>query len=309
MEKRTNRKKKRKPRIFRRILFTILLVILMVGGYAAYQFYQGVKQAGDTEKQDFEFNGEKDANGRINVLLIGIDKREGDQKSHSDTMMVAQYDPKTDQAKIVSLMRDMYVPIPGYADNKLNTAYFLGGPELLRKTLKQDFDIDVQYYMMIDFKGFEHAIDALAPDGIEINVEKAMSKNIGVSLQPGVQKLNGKELLGYARFRHDSESDFGRVRRQQQVIKVVTNEITSANGLAKAPKMLGTIQPYVQTNISAIDRLSLMKELFFFNTNNIKSLTLPIKDTYSDARIDGKGLVLQVDMEKNKQAVSQFLNK
>ncbi len=88
--------------------------------------------------------GVKDENGRINILLLGVDSR-GEEKSRTDSMMIAQVDPKTNETKIVSLMRDMYVQIPGYKGYKLNTAFYLGGPELLRQTIKENFGIDVQY--------------------------------------------------------------------------------------------------------------------------------------------------------------------
>lgn len=295
------------------VLFTFALSMLLLMGFATFQYISGKNNASnkndETKLEDIQFNGERDDQGRVNVLLIGIDKREGDAQSHSDTMMIAQYDTKADHAKIISLMRDIYVPIPGYDDYKINTAFYLGGPELLRETIKENFDIDVQYYMMIDFKGFENAIDTLATNGIEIDVESAMSKNIGVSLKPGLQKLNGKELLGYARFRYDSESDFGRVRRQQQVIKAVLDEVVSANGVVKAPRLLGSIQPYVQTNISKLDSLGLLKELLFFDTKNIETLSIPIEDSYEDEKIPNKGLVLKIDQEANRKAIEEFLNK
>jgi len=204
-------------------------------------------------------------------------------------------------------MRDIYAPIPGYQDNKINASFLLGGPDLLRQTIKENFNIDVEYYVVVDFKGFEKAIDALAPAGIEIDVEKAMSKYIGVSLQPGLQKLNGKELLGYARFRQDLESDFGRVRRQQQVIKAISDEIISANGIAKAPKLLGTVQPYIQTNIGAMDSLSLLKDFLFFDTKNIETLTLPIEGSYTNERLQDRRIILKTDFEMNMKAIQEFL--
>ncbi|MFC4619499.1 LCP family protein [Camelliibacillus cellulosilyticus] len=307
-------KKKKKKKWLWIMLLTPVLLLLLVAGYAVSQYYSGLKQtekSGDVAKTEkVTFNGQKDIEGKVNILLVGDDHRKGEKRSNSDSMMIVQYDPDTKAAKVVSLMRDMYVSIPGYNDSKLNAAYRIGGPELLRKTIKENFGVDVQYYVAIDFKGFERVIDTLAPDGIKINVEKAMSKNIGVSLEPGWQNLNGKQLLGYARFRHDAESDFGRVRRQQQVIKAVTNKIVSANGIMKAPKLLGTIQPYVRTNIDKLDGLALMKDLLFFDTKNIETLTLPVKGSWTNGRInrDQIGLILRIDKKANSEAVQSFLN-
>jgi LCP family protein required for cell wall assembly len=253
------------------------------------------------------FHGKKDANGKVNFLLLGVDTR-GEEKSRTDTMMVAQYDPKDKKVKLVSLMRDMFVEIPGYKNYKLNTAFFLGGPELLRQTIEQNFGLDVQYYVMVDFKGFQKIVDTLAPDGIEMNVEEEMSKNIGVTLHPGVQKLNGKELLGYARFRHDAKGDFGRVERQQKVIQALKDEVISVNGFTKAPKLLGTIEPYIQTNMGTSDAIALISEILLKRPKNINTLTVPVQGAYQNGYVSYDGAVLEIDKEKNKQAIDAFLN-
>ncbi|WP_433742392.1 LCP family protein [Falsibacillus pallidus] len=307
-QRRKNKGRRKKKRY--KILTVLLIIIIALIGYSAFQYYQGLQMAkGDpsTLKTDYKFNGKKDKDGKINVLLLGVDTR-GEEKSRSDTMMVAQYDPKTEQTKIVSLMRDMYVEIPGYQNYKLNTAFFLGGPELLRQTIKKNFDLDIQYYAIVDFKGFEKSIDTLAPDGIEINVEKPMSEKIGVSLQPGLQKLHGKELLGYARFRHDAEGDFGRVARQQKVLEAVKDKVLSLGGVTKLPKIFGAVQPYYDTNMSRLNELALLKDVLFNNDKKIKTLRVPVDGSYSDGYYSHAGAVLEVDFEKNKQAIKEFLN-
>ncbi|MGE8203491.1 LCP family protein [Heyndrickxia sp. NPDC080065] len=303
-------KKKRKVRKGRIFLFVFLILILAVGGYAYSQYYQGKKQAGKgmVKQENIEFNGKKDEKGRINFLLLGVDKRKNETKSHTDTIMVAQYDPKSGDVKLISLMRDMFVDVPGYKKWKINTAFFLGGPELLRQTIQQTFGLDVQYYVQVDFKGFEKIVDTLAPDGIEIDVEKKMSKNIGVTLEPGLQKLNGKELLGYARFRHDAEGDFGRVARQQKVINALKSEILSVNGITKAPKLVGTIQPFIQTNISTTDSIALLTKVLLNQPKKIETLTVPVKGAFTEGRSDYAGAVLEIDQEKNRQAIDAFLN-
>lgn len=86
--------------------------------------------------------------------------------------MVIHYNKKQKQPKLISIMRDSYVDIPGYDKQKVNAAYAYGGPELVRKTLKESFDLDINYYAVIDFKGFAKIVDAVAPDGIEVDVPK-----------------------------------------------------------------------------------------------------------------------------------------
>lgn len=310
MNSRLNKKKRRirKRRVF---LFIFFILIIGVAVYAFTQYYQGKNQAGEgilDKQENIEFNGKKDSKGRINFLLLGIDKRKNETKSHTDTIMVAQYDPNNDKVKLISLMRDMFVEVPGYKKWKINTAYFLEGPELLRKTIQQNFGLDVQYYMMVDFKGFEKIVDTLAPNGIEMDVEKRMSKNIGVTLEPGVQRLNGKELLGYARFRHDAEGDFGRVARQQKVLNALKSEVLSVNGITKAPKLFGTIQPYIQTNMGTKDSIALITKVLLNKPDKIETLTVPVKNSFTNGYSDYAGSVLEIDLEKNRQAIDAFLN-
>lgn len=311
---RQNYKKKKKKLKFKRVTALILVLLLVLSGYIYHQYSQGLKQAAGKSTVSSDTSAKKEFNGaeiekkdKVNVLLLGVDSR-GEEQSRTDTIMIAQYDPEKQTAKIVSLMRDIYAEIPGYKNYKLNTAYFFGGPELLRKTIKQNFDIDIHYYAVIDFKGFESVVDTLAPKGIEMNVEKRMSEKIGVVIQPGLQSLNGKELLGYARFRSDANGDFGRVERQQQVINALKDEIISLNGVSKIPKLVGTIQPFIDTNLEGMDRLAILKDFFLNPPDNIETLRIPIDNSYTNETYEHAGSVLEIDFDDNKQVINEFLN-
>ncbi|MEH7094831.1 LCP family protein [Neobacillus vireti] len=311
MNRQIHRKKKKKFK-FRKVLYWMFALLIGLSGYIYFQYSQGIKQAQgksiSNEIAKKEFNGSKRGNmDKVNILLLGIDTR-GEEKSRTDTIMIAQYDPKKQTAKIVSLMRDIYVDIPDHKNYKLNTAYFLGGPELLRQTIEQNFGINIHYYAVVDFKGFESVVNTLAPNGIEMNVQKRMSKNIGVVLHPGLQYLNGKELLGYARFRHDAQGDFGRVERQQEVLNALKDKILSVNGVTKLPKLVGTIMPYIDTNLEGVDRLEILKDFFLNPPGEIESLRIPVDNSYTTANYDGVGSVLDIDFDKNKQAIDEFLN-
>ncbi|KIL45354.1 LCP family protein [Jeotgalibacillus soli] len=309
METRRQRRKKkvRKGRVF---IVLLLLLIVSAGAFAGTQYWLGTQMAADAEGLDYnfedDFSGVASDNGKVNVLLIGVDSR-GEEQSRSDTMMIAQWDGQDDEIKLVSLMRDIYVEIPGYQDYKLNTAFYLNGPELLRQTIKTNFGVDVQHYMLIDFSAFENMVDALAPNGIEIDVEKAMSEKIGVSLQPGQQTLNGKELLGYARFRADQEGDFGRVNRQQQVIEAVKDHALSISGVMNAPKLLGAAQPYIQTNMTNSEQIAILSRILLSGGGDIKRLTIPLDDAYSNGSYEGVGSVLELDWPANNAALQEFL--
>ncbi|API93378.1 transcriptional regulator [Virgibacillus pantothenticus] len=308
------KRKLRKKNIFFLIIAGMLVLFVSVIGYAYWQYESALSASeadvGSNQKLDIEFNGVKDKFGNINVLLLGVDSR-GEKHPRSDSIMIAQYDQETKTPKIVSIMRDSYVNIPGYGMNKINAAEALGGPELMRKTIKENFDVDIQYYAQIDFKGFTKMIDKAFPDGIEVDVEKDMSKNIGVSLSQGKQTLHGKELLGYVRFRHDAEGDFGRVNRQQEVIKVLAENIISFTGITHFPQMVGTIQPYIDTNVE--ERLVLSVATSFIKEDSkIETLRIPVNDGYRNTRVligGDNAAVLELDLEKNREALKSFLKR
>jgi polyisoprenyl-teichoic acid--peptidoglycan teichoic acid transferase len=308
---RTQRKKKKK-----RIRWSgvFLLLFLLIGALAVYSYFQyraGVNDSAKDIKQNkqvYEFHGKRDKNGATNILMLGSDAR-GKEKSRADTIMIASYNPDTGSYKLTSIMRDTYVTIPGYGDNKINSAFALGGPELLRQTIKENFDVDLQYYAIVDFEGFVRLVDEAFPEGVEVNVEKRMSENIGVTLEPGLQRLDGKHLLGYVRFRQDAVGDFGRVERQQSVIKEVGKEFASIQTLPKLPKLVGVVMPFVNTNMDTGDILFMGKGFLSKDNRKIDTLRVPVEGSYENERVEGAGAVLAIDLEENRRALAEFLAK
>lgn len=300
-------RRKRKRLRFRGILFLLLLAIVAVGIYAVVQFQSGYKLAENTDLPKMEFDGDPENGDFQNILIIGVDSR-GEEKSRSDTMMLMSHDKNTDEVKLTSFMRDIYADIPGYQSYKLNTAYYLGGPNLLADTLREMFGVEIHHVAQIDFANFEQMVDIAAPNGVEVDVEKDMSEKIGVSLKKGVHDLNGKELLGYARFRADNEGDFGRVRRQQQVLAALKDEMISISAIPQYPKLAGAVQGYIETDLPTSDQVKLAIELAKGGKSDIGRLTVPVKGTFWDARYPNAGAVLEIDVEQNRQALSEFLS-
>lgn len=292
---------------WRNLFLMIFLCLIAVGGYSLYQYYQGVSQSKEkgVELEEYEFNGEKDQYSRTNILFLGSDAREG-EGSRADTIMIGSYQPDTGKYKLISIMRDTYVEIPGHEKNRINAAFALGGPELLRETIKQNFDIDLRYYAIVNFEGFVHLIDEAFPNGVKVNVEKRMSENIGVDIEPGLQNLDGDHLLGYVRFRHDAVGDFGRVERQQKVVKQIGEQLTSIETIPKLPKLLGVVTPYINTNMSTGDILYIGKDFLSRENRKIDTLTIPVDGSWENTIIDKKD-VLSIDLEQNKTALHEFL--
>ena len=307
-ERQSRRKKRKKGRVRKRgILFILFVALLAIAAYAFMQFQSGKKLAEDTDLPKVEFNNDETSEGYENILVLGVDTR-GEEKSRTDTMMLVSHNKESDEVKITSFMRDIYADIPGYQSYKLNTAFYLGGVDLLADTLREMFGVKIHHYALVDFKSFESLVDVAAPDGVEIDVEKDMSKLIGVSLTKGQQKLNGKELLGYARFRADSEGDFGRVRRQQQVIAAMKDELISVSAIPKFPKLAGAAQGYIQTDMPVSDQIKLATSLAIGGASEVERMTLPIKDSYSFESYSHAGSVIEMNIEENKQALSEFLS-
>lgn len=306
----TRRKKRRiKKRPF--IFLGIILLLIGVGFYINASYKSGLKVSSDNGKKQqlHKFNSTTRNDGKVNVLVLGEDRKVDNSQPRTDSIMIVQYDYLKKDLKIVSVMRDIYSEIPGgYRNYKINTAYSLGGPELLRKTLKKNLDIDPEYYAIIDFDGFEEMVDEIAPKGVPIDVEKDMSAKIGVSLKQGQHNLNGKELLGYARFRHDEEGDFGRVRRQQQVMTALKSELMSVDSVVKAPKLAGIARGYVNTNLDDQTIYKTGASFLARGDKDIKTLTVPVKGSYTNENDIENGAVLKIDKEKNKEAIKKFLN-
>ncbi|AMX00130.1 LCP family protein [Rummeliibacillus stabekisii] len=302
--------KRSKRKVFRNLFLIFIIIIIAVGTYWSFQYKSGLASAdkGLTKEEKTTFKPFEGANthiGKINVLLIGSDSR-GEEHSRSDTLMIAHYDQKTNNVKLVSIMRDTYVDIPKHGMQKINSAYAFGGPELLRETIKQNFDIEANYYAVVDFKGFSKIIDLLAPDGITVDIPSKMEYGIGMTLHPGKQTLHGDQVLGYVRYRHDRLSDFGRVERQQEVLTKVKKQAISMKTLVNLPKILGTADSYIETNVDNKTILTIAKGLLAGKSKGMETLRIPIADSYENKN-EIVGAVLDVDLEKNKKALKTFL--
>jgi LCP family protein required for cell wall assembly len=309
MENRVRTKKKRKW--LRNSLLTVLLLFISVVIYCVYQYNNGLAEASDGKNQDGhksydDFQGAEPQFGEINILLLGSDSR-GEEHARSDTLMIAHYNQHTHNMKVASIMRDSYVDIPGHGKQKINAAFAYGGPELVRKTIKENFDVDINYYAIVDFEGFSKIVDLVAPNGIEVDIPHEMSHGIGMTLLPGKQVLHGDKLIGYVRFRHDRLSDFGRVERQQEVVSKIKEQAVSVQSLVNLPKILGMATPYIDTNVDTPTILSIGKGLISGDSKKVESIRIPLEDSYEDETVN-VGAVLRLDFEKNKQALHDFLS-
>ncbi|WP_042475687.1 LCP family protein [Bacillus ndiopicus] len=305
-ERRQTRHKRKKFRKGRFIFLLIIVLLLAAAAYGVEQYRSGQKLASETKLPEQDFTADAKKGDIENFLILGVDSR-GEEKSRTDTMMLLSWNRDTNDMKLVSFMRDIYADIPGYQSYKLNTAYYLGGVQLLKDTLNTMFDVPIHHYAVIDFKSFESMIDILAPNGITMDVEKDMSANIGVSLKQGTHQLNGKELLGYARFRQDAEGDFGRVARQQKVMDALKAELFSPANAKNLPKFVGAAQGYVTTDLSSAQELKMALSVVAGGGVDIEKMTIPAEGTYTFNSYQHAGSVLEIDKGQNQTLLHEFL--
>ena len=254
----------------------------------------------------------------VNILLIGYENYEGYQYGRSDSMMIASIDKDGGPLKLVSLMRDMYVEIPGYNDNRLNAAYYFGGPELLLETIELNFGLVCDGYVIVDYSGFESIVDYIG--GIEISLTGEESEYLNTTNYisnpkyrntiPGNQILNGNQVVGYCRVRYVPTSnglhmDFGRTYRQRIVMNKIFNKFKDANVTTLYNVMMECFK-YVQCseNLEPIAAECIQtvveKQMFKLDTYRI-----PVSGHYNETKIGGAS-VLAFDSD-NADILHEYL--
>ena len=229
---------------------------------------------------DIELGNVLEIEGIRTILLVGCDERDGYEVGRSDTMMVVFINGDTNEISLLSIPRDCYVQIPGYTTKtKINHSYAYGGINLTRETIEYFLGIKIDDYVEIDFDGFVELVDLLG--GVEINVDQRMiNYDEGINLNPGLQTLDGKQALGYCRFRigqdgTDSISDIKRAEHQQNFIIALKDKLMSLSTLWKVPRLVSLADEYVNTTISTMDAIKLGNTLLQMNLDSIKTYTIP----------------------------------
>ena len=306
-EYKTVKKTKLRKRGF--VCLGAIALIIIIALYIVFSYRSGLniaKENGvETESETFDPVDNND--GKKTILIVGKDRMD-EGAERTDVVMIGQYDYMNKDMKLVSLMRDIYVEIPGYQNYKINSVYSLGGMELLREVISHNFGLEVEEYVTVDYEAFTDTVDVINPDGIEIDVEKDMSEKIDTTLHKGVQQLNGKDLLAYARFRNDEEGDFGRVRRQQQVLSAIKDEVVSVGGVVKLPKIIGTGMGYLDTSMSNKEMYRMIASFLVRGDKDIDSMTLPLENTYQFMDTSYTGNVIDMDFETNSEELHRFLD-
>jgi LCP family protein required for cell wall assembly len=197
--------------------------------------------------------------GITRVLLLGSDQREGDPGFRTDTIILATINPQKGFVSLLSFPRDLYVNIPGYGTNRINTAFVNGGFKTLAATLNSNFGVDPDFYVLINFHSFQQTVDSLG--GIDVQVAKTFTdKRQGFgnyTVPAGEVHMNGRVALWYVRARK-STNDFNRARRQQEVLLAIADKLVSMDGLRRAPELFDMYKRTVSTNMRFTSILPLL---------------------------------------------------
>ena len=299
------------------IIILIVIAILLAGVYAFLR-----TTIAQTNYRPYETSYERQNDvltqkGVTNILLIGTDTRvAGSNDARSDAMIVVSINPYKRRLVMTSIMRDSYVTIPGYGENRINEAYSRGGAALLIQTIEENYKLGIDYYAQVDFFSFVDVIDAFG--GVTINVEQPEVEFINgyiaefnqVSGTPdrdgfvdeqfpgGEITLTGKQALGYARIRKIG-NDFARTQRQRTVMNALLEKVKKAN-VFTIYKAVESILPDISTDISDSKMCSLLMQSILYLNFDMVQARVPADGTWSNAIMGTNQEVLAVDFGANK---------
>lgn len=313
-------KNARKWQIVGRVILVIGIIAAIIGGGAlGYMKAQMNKAKGDIDADDVFVDGnvpllfDEDI---VNILLLGVDERpeEGDE-GRSDTTMIATLDFKNNQLKLTSLMRDMYVDIPGRGYAKFNQAYADGGIERVIQTIANNFGIKVDGYATVNFEAFVEVIDILGGVDIEITQEEYewiqanCKRKVLLEIKPGMQTLNGDQALLYSRLRFVGNSDFDRTERQRRVLSTLFDKFKDQS-YASMMRVLVSALNYVKTDLTSSEIQSLAYNVLKMKVDEVDQLRIPLDGTYDFGWAVMNGVdvnVVNIDLEANRDAINRFI--
>ncbi len=342
---------RKQPWSFKRKFFTTCAVlIIIIAAIVGFLFAKGfislhkVLQGGggaaalQQNVDPTKLKGEGD--GRVNILLLGRGGEGHEGADLTDTIILASIDPIAKEASLVSIPRDLYVNIPGSGSMKINSVFATGkdisnakvkrrtndtdkqaddkGFSLLEETIEKSFGVPVHYHAMIDFTGFEQAINTVG--GITVNAPNAVTeqmrikgKNYKLDVKPGVQQMDGFKALAYSRSRYTSaRGDFDRSERQRLIITALKEKVFTVGTFGnpqKISQLLGNFGSHVQTNFAVGDLQRLYDLSKEINNSKISSIGLadPPNNFLTTSNIDGQSVVIPTAGVGNFKDIQNFM--
>ena len=296
----------------RRLLAALVCIVLLLGcglaeGSVSQEEWDAAVQAESTaDKDDW-----------MNILLLGCDSYSKNTYSRSDSMIVLSVNAKAGQAKMTSLMRDTWIKTSGHNSRKLTELCAVGGPELTIQALNENFDLDIEKYMLISMEGIAEIIDLLG--GLDLTITEAERKALNKGLfdlsgLSGMEQLkesgenvhlNGNQATAYARIRK-IDSDYVRVERQRIVLLAMADKILAGTNAAQLLTVVNVLMDYVDTNLTLVEIMSLAKAALSMDLEGIQETRIPADGTYESGTF-GDVWCIKPNFEKNKSILHDFI--
>lgn len=314
-----------------KLLVSVLLILLLVAGglFAFIQIKLGqIGKIGPIVFTSEDFDDDTDeadtigavdwgdagiatsVDGVVNILLVGQDTRIEGERARSDSMIVLSINKNTEQMNMISLMRDIYVQIPGYSDNKLNAAYQFGGFELLDQTIESNFGINVDYNVEVDFSGFKNIIDTVG--GVDVTLRQEEVDHFLIkhpkwtNLHEGMCHLNGKQALAYARLRKVGNSDFERTERQRTIIQATYAKMRTENW-TNLLNVYDACAESIFTDMNPTQMMSIAFSAYNMGLDHINSYRVPANDTFTDEVVRRMQILVPKDWNQTRVDVWSYL--
>lgn len=317
-----DKKKRKRPSKVKKVI-TILVLIFLAVSLWWYFMVGTVYKKMNHDATKHVASGPMKEDGVTNILLIGNDSRKNGDDGRSDAMILLSISNKTQTIHMTSLLRDMYVDIPGHDPNRLNAAYAYGGASLLCETVEKNLGITVNRYVIVNFQAFASLVDAVGGVDLEVTSEEVTWINAYLNeynllenrelttdyldtSKSGMLHLNGPQALAYSRNRYIG-TDFGRTQRQRKVLDAVMKKLPLAMA-TNSKTLIDELFPNLTTNLSRLECYRLSLDASKLLSYDIVQNVIPKEGTYSNVKIR-KMAVLEVDFEANRKFLRQEIYK
>ncbi|MCR4652178.1 MAG: LCP family protein [Eubacterium sp.] len=252
-----------------------------------------------------------------NILLIGQDRREGEERQRSDSMILCSINTKTKKIVLTSFMRDLYVQIPGYSNNRINSVYMFGGMKLLDKVIENNFGIKIDGNVEVDFDGFINALTVVGNLDVALTAEEAWYLNggnwsdqgtdsTGWNLHEGVNALTPDQALAYTRIRYIGNGDWERTERQRRIVTAAFDKMMNTGNVATMLKLAREVMPYFTTDMTSADILSYIKTIAVNRITHISGERIPVEGYYKAETVDGMDVLIP-DLAVNSQLLQSYI--
>lgn len=277
-----------------KILFgclAVFVILLLVGAAAAFAYYQSVNHEvlakGEAQNPGIHKQLQPRKPGDpFYMLLLGEDKRPGEVRARSDTIIVAYVNPPVKRVTLMSIPRDTRVKIPGYSgQQKINAAMQLGGASLVIETVKDLTGLQINHYMEVDFNGFKDLVDAIGGVYVDvprpINDGKAANHDFHAEKIPvGYQHLDGAHALTFVRSRKFADADLTRIKDQQVFLKALAKQTLQLSNVVNINKIVGAVVNNTTTDLSVPEMLNLAVDFRGAGNGSVQGVTIPNTPKY-----------------------------